>query len=118
MSDNQQFKFIGQSESGTSTKVRWPLLAQGLVIRANVRQGLKGQAAFEAGVMEYNNLVDDGEVDTPRLPDFADLPESYRNKNAGSVLYGLRTRFLKRVNDGHAETRAVAEELGLIEPSA
>jgi hypothetical protein len=113
MSDTQ-FKFVGQSEAGTSTKVRWPILAQGLVIQANI-SGATGASAFQAGVARYNELADDGEVEG-RMPEFSALPESYRNKNAGSVLYGMKKRFLARVNKHDAETVRVAEELGIIEP--
>lgn len=107
-----QFQFVGQSDTVTS-KISWPVLAQGLVIRASIVDKLPAPQAFARGVAEFNAQADEAD----QLP--TELPQSYTNKNAGSVLYGMRTRFLKRVNTesarGHEETRAVAVELGLIQ---
>ena len=107
-----QFKFVGTTDTATS-KISWPILAQGLILRAKLIDKLSAPKAFEAGVEAFNAQADEADC----LP--TDLPVSYTNKNAGSVLYGMRTRFLKRVNDpsvrGHEESRQVAEDLGIIQ---
>lgn len=110
-----QFQFVGSSNTATS-KISWPVLAQALVIRASVIDKLSAPQAFAQGVEQYNSQVDEAD----RMP--TELPASYTNKNAGSVLYGMKQRFLKRVNDestrGHVETREAAIAAGIIEPTA
>ena len=107
-----QFQFVGSTDTATS-KISWPYLAQGFVLRAKLIDKLPAPQAFARGVEEFNTQADEAD----QMP--TDLPVSYTNKNAGSVLYGMRTRFLKRCNDpsvrGHEETREIAEGLGLIE---
>ena len=114
MSDKVEFKFVGETGGQGRTKINWSEEAQALMISLNVRQGIGAKDAFETGRLQYNELVEQGEVEGQPLPE---LPESYTNKNAGSVLYGMKQRFLKRVNKGNAETRRVAEKYGLIEPT-
>jgi hypothetical protein len=97
----------------STKKVSWPIEVQAIIIRNNVIGGLSASAAFEAGVQEYNDLVESGEVEGTMMP--TELPQSYTNKNAGSVLYGLKQRFLKRVNKGDPVTREAAERFGIIE---
>ena len=83
-----QFKFVGSSETATR-KITWPALAKALVIKASVIDGLSAPEAYAQGVQEFNTQVDESD----RLP--TELPTSYTNKNAGSVLYGMKQRFLK-----------------------
>lgn len=107
-----QFKYVGSTDTATS-KISWPFLAQGLVIRASVIDKLPAPQAFARGVQEFNAQADEADQMS------TELPQSYTNKNAGSVLYGMKQRFLKRVNEesarGHEETRAIAIDLGLIQ---
>lgn len=103
-----QFKFVG---SARSSKISWPLRAQAAVIKAHRVQGLPGAKAFEAGVAAFNATA----ATTEQI---VELPKSYTNKNAGSVLYGMEKRFLARCDGGNAETIAVATEFGLVQPSA
>lgn len=114
-----QFTFVGSTESETTEKITWPVEAQAIVIRNKVIGGLSASASFEAGVAEYNELVASGEIKGEAMP--TELPESYGNKNAGSVLYGLKQRFLKRVNDAsarnHTETLAAAQQFGIVQPT-
>jgi hypothetical protein len=109
-----QFQFVGGS-STASSKISWAPLAQALVIRASVVDGLSPTDAFARGIEEFNAQADEAE----RMP--TALPASYTNKNAGSILYGLKQRFLKKVNDesarGHAEAREAAIQVGIIEPT-
>ena len=109
---SQQFQFKGASAKTAQAKIRWPLRAQALVIAANMNDGHSGADAFRAGIEAYN-------VDADQPMDIDALPASYSNKNASSVLYGVKERFLKKVNNekakGHDEARELALELGLIE---
>lgn len=114
-----QFQFVGSTESDVTEKIVWPIEAQAIVIRNKVVNGLASTAAFEAGVAEYNELVEAGEIEGVTEPMTTELPASYSNKNAGSVLYGLKQRFLKRVNSlsarNHAESLAAAERFGIVQ---
>lgn len=118
-SDTPKFQFVGASEGTSTDRISWPLEAQAIVIRNNVVGGLGASAAFANGVQEYNDLLDSGELQGDRLPE--ELPPSYTNKNAGSVLYGMKQRFLKRVNDpkarGHDDSVAAAIQFGIIQPT-
>jgi len=103
-----QFKFVG---SARSSKISWPLRAQAAVIKAHRVQGLPGAKAFEAGVAAFNATA----ASTEQI---VELPKSYTNKNAGSVLYGMEKRFLARCDSADANTLAIAREFGIVEPLA
>lgn len=115
-----KFQFVGSTDSETTEKISWPVEAQAIIIRNKIVGKLSATAAFEAGVQEYNGLVESGEIEGELLP--TELPESYTNKNAGSVLYGMKDRFLKRVNNpsarNHQETLAAAQQFGLVQEVA
>ncbi len=109
-----KFQFVGSS-TRSSTKISWPLRAQAIVIKTNVKDGVGGAKAFEVGVALFNDGVVSGLYEGTAIP--LPLPASYSNKNAGSVLYGMKDRFLKRAEKGDKETLALAQEYGLIEPT-
>lgn len=112
----QQFKFVGGTEgSEARTKISWPLDAQAIILKLRKVDGLGAKESFENGRLLYNEMVEAGDIEGQPLPE---LPASYTNKNAGSVLYGMADRFLKRINKGDSATRAAAERHGLIEPVA
>lgn len=96
---SQQFTYVGQSTSATSQKISWPNNVQAEIIRANM-DGKSAKQAFEVGRVALG---------------LDELPRSYTNKNAGSLLHGMRQRFLKRCNKGDTATIAAAMEAGLIQ---
>jgi len=106
-----KFTFVGQS-GRTSSKTTWAIEAQALVIKANMKDGLGGVKAFEAGVAEYNEGVAAGLFTGSAIT--LPLPKSYTNKNAGSVLYGMKDRFIKRAEKGDKATLEVAAKYGLL----
>jgi len=114
MSDQAQFKFVGETSGQGRTKISWTDEACAIILELKVKQGVGAKDAFETGRAVYNEKVEAGEIEGALLPE---LPASYTNKNAGSVLYGMKERFLKRINKGNLETRAAAERHGLIEPT-
>lgn len=111
-----KFAYVGGSSAGR-VKIDWPLEAQAIIVKINKVDGIGGQKAFQAGVALFNDLVAKGEAKGPALPDFENLPASYKNKNAGSVLYGMAQRFLERCNKGNAETITLATKYGLVVPA-
>lgn len=110
-----KFKFVGGSGKVSTEKLSWPVACQAIVIRNNMIGGLPAKAAFEAGVQEYNDLVTSGEIKGEPMP--TDLPESYTNKNSGSVLWGLKSRFLKRAEKGNKETIEAGLRFGVLQPT-
>jgi len=106
-----KFKFVGGTRSGS--KIRWPLEAQALIVKAHKIDGVAGAKAIEAGVSIFNAGVEDGSFTGPAIT--LPLPKSYTNKNAGSVLYGMEERFLNRCDKGDKDTLAFAEKYGLVE---
>ena len=113
----KKFSFVGSDAAATGTKISWSKRAVAIILRQNLINGLGAQQAFEQGAQEFNQGLSDGDFEGTPLPDV--LPESYTNKNAGSVLYGMKARFLKAVNEpssrSHAECLTLAEEYGLIQ---
>jgi len=111
-----KFQFVGASSGTRTQKIDWPLEAQAIVIKTNMKDDVGGKQAFEVGVALFNDGVEKGLFAGPALP--AVLPKSYTNKNAGSVLYGMKQRFIARCEKGDKETLALAEKYNLIEPKA
>jgi len=111
-----KFQFVGGSSSTRTAKIDWPLEAQAIIIKTHKIDGIGGQKAFEVGVALYNDGVEKGLFAGSALP--TQLPKSYCNKNAGSVLYGMEQRFLARCEKGNKDTLALAEKYGIIEPKS
>jgi len=100
-----KFRFVGQSARGR--KGKWSLRAQALVIAANLNENLGSVKAFEVGVERFNASV----AEESRLP--LPLPKSYTGKNASSLLFSMKTRFLTKLGKGDVEVVALAQELGI-----
>ena len=106
-----EYKFIGQTGQGR-TKIDWPEEAQAIVVKLSIVDKVSASQAFEVGVQMWNDGVAKGELQGQVIP--LPLPPSYTNKNAASVLYGVKNRFLKRCNDGKAVAIALAQKYGII----
>jgi hypothetical protein len=102
---SQKFRFVGQSARGR--KGKWSLRAQAFVISANLNERLSGAKAFEIGVERFNASV----AEESRLP--LPLPKSYTSKNASSLLFSMKTRFLAKLGEGNVEVVALAQEFGI-----
>ena len=106
-----QYRFVGAAGQ-VGTKIDWPIELQALVCKIAIKDGLKGSQVFTMAVEQFNSTVE-----TP----ISTLPKSYLNKNAASVLYGMKKRFLDKVNDvehkEHARALELAQQHGLVEVS-
>lgn len=96
------YQFVGQSVRGR--KAKWPLRLQALVIAANLNENLGGAEAFRVALERYNATA---------ATAFPPLPPSYSGKNAGSLLYGLKKRFLARLSVGDVEAQSLVQELSI-----
>ena len=73
------------------------------MLAANIILGKNAKEAFAVG-LELLEGVDE-------------LPESYTGKNAGSLLHGMKSRFLKACNAGKQDHIDAAVAVGLIQES-
>jgi hypothetical protein len=104
-----QYRFVGASGQ-VGTKIDWPIELQALVCKLALKDGVKGSQVFTMAVEQFNA--------TAEKPISA-LPKSYLNKNTASVLYGMKKRFLDKVNNvehkEHARALVLAQQHGLVE---
>jgi len=94
---------------GNSTgrsKIEWPLRLKARVIQFSQQPGTSAKEAFRKAVEEYNAVEGNRPIT---------LPVSYTNVNAGSVLWGIKSRFQKALEKEDAATVEVAKEFGLID---
>lgn len=113
MSDQVQFRYVGGTATKATTKIDWPER----VTASIVATWLKGGSSAKDNFANHLVMLNEARVEAGKEP-IDSLPESYTNNNAGSLLHGMRTRFLKRINKGNAEARQAAEEFGIIEPAS
>jgi len=91
------------NSNGRGSKVRWPLVLIAKVIHLS-QNGRSVVKAFAEAVTEYNATAT-----TPIV-----LAASYTNKFAGSVLFGMKDRFQKKLEKGDAEAIAFAKQFNLL----
>lgn len=96
-----KFQFVYASAATVRTKIEWPVRVQALIIKRST-EGVSAKEAFDEARLEMR---------------LEELPKSYTNKNAASLLWGLKTRFLKRLNKDNPckATLEAAQKLGLIQ---
>lgn len=104
---NTKFVFVGQA-TRTGTKIDWPLR----IVAKSIRLWLDGvgsaQTIFQALLPELNDIrAENGQEAVD------ELPKSYTNKNAASLHYNMRQRFLGKLASGDKNVEALAEEFGI-----
>lgn len=104
-----QYRFAG---GGSNSKIDWPIELQALICKLTLKDGLRGSQVFVIAREQFN-----ASAEKP----IGDLPRSYTNSNAASLLYGMKKRFLDKVNNPehkeHARALELAQQYGLITTS-
>lgn len=108
-----KFQFVGAGSSGKGEKIDWPVAVQGAIIKSYLGGGKTAKVVFAEGLIVLNAAREE-----KGLPAITELPKSYTNNNAGSLLHGMRARFIQRCEKGDKETMEVATALQLIEPKS
>jgi len=112
----KKFQFVGGTNGGRRGEtIDWPLVVQATIIKSYLTEGKEktSKAIFEENLPLLND-----ERAKANKPPITELPKSYSNNNAGSLLHGMRTRFMARCEKGDKATLTIAEEFKLIEPKA
>lgn len=106
-----KFQFVGGIGGKRGDHIDWPLVVEAFVIKEYLAQEKTAKTIFAEALPILNE-----ERVKANLPPVEQLPKSYSNNNAGSLLHGMRKRFLARCEAGDKDTLAVAEAYKLIEP--
>jgi len=108
----KKFQFVGGSANGRRGEtIDWPLVVEASIIKSYLTEEKTAKVIFAENLPLLNE-----ERAKAGKPAIVELPKSYTNNNAGSLLHGMRTRFLARCEKGDKDTLAIAEEFKLIEP--
>lgn len=107
MSNTMKLRFVGASHAGS--KIDWPLRIVAKSIRMQLdKQDESIQDIFQKLLVELNDIRrEKGQSEV------TELPKSYTNKNASSLHYGMRMRFLEKIANKNVEALTLAAEFHL-----